>query len=75
MLQLLNYPARKRQKYRESIKLLGIGTSVQWARVHRLPSLALMHIRYDVPVDLDEIVNQPPPEDTLDARGLLARQR
>ena len=41
-----------------------IGTSVPWARlVYRLSSPALMHIKYDMPVDLDEIVNRPPPED------------
>ena len=63
MLQLLNYPARKRYKYRE-IKLLGrLGTSVPWARVYGLSSLALMHIKCDMPVDLDEIVNRPPLED------------
>ena len=51
-----------------------MGTSVPWARVYRLSSLALMHIKwseyfiyprilkYDMPVDLDEIVNRPPPE-------------
>ena len=64
VLQLLNYPAKKRLKYRESIKFLGrIGTSVPWARVYRLSSLALMQNKYDVPVDLDEIFNRPPPED------------
>ena len=31
--------------------------------VYRLSSLALMHIKYDMPVHLDEIVNRPPPED------------
>ena len=40
-----------------------IGTSVPWTRVYRLSSLALVHIKYDMPVDLDEIVNRPPPED------------
>ena len=35
-----------------------IGTSVLWARVYRLSSLALMHIKYDMPVDL-----VGPPED------------
>ena len=39
-----------------------IGTSVPWARVSWLASLALMHIKYDMPVDLDETVNRPPPE-------------
>ena len=40
-----------------------ISTSVPWARVFRLSSLALMHIKYDMPVVLEEIVNRPPPED------------
>ena len=31
--------------------------------VYRLSSLALMLIKYDMPVGLDKIVNQPPPED------------
>ena len=31
--------------------------------VYRLSSLALMHIKYDMPVNLDEIVNRPLPED------------
>ena len=40
-----------------------IGTSVPWARVYRLSSLVLMHVKRDMPVDLDEIVNRPLPED------------
>ena len=41
------------------------------ARVYRLSSLALMHIKYDMPVDLDEIVNRPPPEDDAIVRIVL----
>ena len=41
------------------------------ARVYRLSSLALMHIKYDMPVDLDEIVNLLPPEDDAIVRIVL----
>ena len=41
------------------------------ARVCRLSSLALMLIKYDIPVDLDEIVNRPPPEDDAIVRIVL----
>ena len=39
------------------------------ARVYRLSSMALMHMKYDMPVD--EIVNRPPPEDDAIVRIVL----
>ena len=32
---------------------------------------ALMHIKYDMPVDLDGIVNRPPPEEDAIAKFAL----
>ena len=41
------------------------------ARVYRLSSLALTHIKYNMPVNLDEIVNRPLPEDDAIVRIVL----